>query len=709
MLIVWICSLPATSPSAIAQAPALTNPEAVDEVVDGPNEQDPICTLSSQSVRVRMVMGEKEDIRTLFCIEAWFQDKSPQERAGRAGEQIQSVMSGRINLQSLGLRQGAALDDVLAPSTSGSDKNLPLDEQSVGLVSDMPSLRGSDRLIFLVTPLDVELNRQTSSPDRSQSQTSPDDLSTVSLAIARFAAVQAAVDQAPGQESWVTFSWGPYWPWRWRRSALRFSKEGASLAGAGQERLFPVHNSGDFYNAAYRSITVTQHISVLTSRLPYQRITLKAMSRDGEDCDAVSSCALTTGDIGNSILTVFPEDVQQANTEPESKYASVDRAKIQSPKDLVELYRGELQPRIDRYRSLYQINLALTLAIVALGLIASQRLGRQPYSRRLSGQITYGRRRMVSAAAISTIGFTLLSIAFLPFFPRQNALNALNGIWATATSYLQDNFFELTANIAITLIILSVLRWLVQLIPLREARRSMLLYILRLIVVGFAVVIASPSFPGAGTAYLAGVSAFAVLAFSLSAQAAIGDVIAGFVLVFITDLEKEDWVCVGEVTGKLAEQNLFVHKIRTPKNVMVTLRNSTVLSSLISNFSASKKEKPAAPLIVHTTITLGYDVPWRKVNRVLLRAARKTAGLRHMPPPFILQTSLDDYYVSYELNVHTDEVTKLPRLYSRLHENIQDECNRAGIEILSPHYRAFRDGSDITIPVDDQGSSELSD
>jgi small-conductance mechanosensitive channel len=66
--------------------------------------------------------------------------------------------------------------------------------------------------------------------------------------------------------------------------------------------------------------------------------------------------------------------------------------------------------------------------------------------------------------------------------------------------------------------------------------------------------------------------------------------------------------------------------------------------------------------------------------------------------PFILQTALNDFYVSYELNVYTKNVSKMAKIYSDLHQNIQDTFNEGGIEIMSPHYGAHRDGNETTIP-----------
>jgi small-conductance mechanosensitive channel len=102
---------------------------------------------------------------------------------------------------------------------------------------------------------------------------------------------------------------------------------------------------------------------------------------------------------------------------------------------------------------------------------------------------------------------------------------------------------------------------------------------------------------------------------------------------------------------------------------------------------------------VHTTVTIGYDVPWKDMHKALIDAALRTEMIEKTPPPFVLQTSLEDFYVAYQINAYTKAAGKQAAIYSQLHQNIQDCCNEAGIEILSPHYRAARDGNMITIPA----------
>jgi len=215
-----------------------------------------------------------------------------------------------------------------------------------------------------------------------------------------------------------------------------------------------------------------------------------------------------------------------------------------------------------------------------------------------------------------------------------------------------------------------------------------------------AAVIAFPYLPGFGSPAFQGISLFLGLLVSLGSSVVVANVVAGVILIYTRAFQIGDRIKIGDAIGDVVEKTLFVTRLRTVKNVMITLPNTSVFTNQIINYTAAELDPNQAPLILHTTITLGYDVPWRKVHQVLIDAAKSTTHLLSEPEPFVLQTSLDDFYVSYELNAFTHNPTIMARIYSELHQNLQDKCNEAGIEILSPHYSAVRDGSQITIPED---------
>ena len=220
------------------------------------------------------------------------------------------------------------------------------------------------------------------------------------------------------------------------------------------------------------------------------------------------------------------------------------------------------------------------------------------------------------------------------------------------------------------------------------------------LIVILAAVIAFPYLPGFGSPAFQGISLFLGLLLSLGSSVVVANVVAGIILIYTRAFQIGDRIKIGDAIGDVVEKTLFVTRMRTVKNVIITLPNTSVFTSQIINYTAAELDPNQAPLILHTTITLGYDVPWRKVHQVLIDAAKSTTHLLSEPEPFVLQTSLDDFYVSYELNAFTQNPSIMARIYSELHQNIQDKCNEAGIEILSPHYSAVRDGSQITIPED---------
>jgi small-conductance mechanosensitive channel len=221
--------------------------------------------------------------------------------------------------------------------------------------------------------------------------------------------------------------------------------------------------------------------------------------------------------------------------------------------------------------------------------------------------------------------------------------------------------------------------------------------IVRLLVIAFTLVIIFPYLPGAKSPAFQGVSIFFGLLFSLGSTSAVANVVAGTVLTYTRAFQVGDRVKVGEAIGDVLGRNFLVTRIRTIKNEEISIPNSMVLGSHIINFSSAARERG---LILHTSVTIGYDAPWRTVHQLLLDAGGSTENILREPKPFVLQTSLDDSYVSYELNVYTDKPSLMARTYSDLHQNIQDKFNEAGVEIMSPHFHAVRDGNHIAIPSD---------
>ena len=221
--------------------------------------------------------------------------------------------------------------------------------------------------------------------------------------------------------------------------------------------------------------------------------------------------------------------------------------------------------------------------------------------------------------------------------------------------------------------------------------------IIRFLLLAFMVVIIFPYLPGSDSPIFKGVSVFVGILFSLGSSNAIANMVAGLVITYMRPFKIGDFIKIGDVSGEVIEKTALVTRIRTPKFEDITIPNATVLSSTSTNYSSNTKQVNNG-LLIHTVVSIGYDVPWKDIHKALIEAALKTEMIEQTPSPFVLQTSLDDFYVSYQINVYTKRPTEQPMIYSSLHQNIQDSFNAAGIEIMSPHYNAVRDGNNTTIP-----------
>jgi small-conductance mechanosensitive channel len=219
--------------------------------------------------------------------------------------------------------------------------------------------------------------------------------------------------------------------------------------------------------------------------------------------------------------------------------------------------------------------------------------------------------------------------------------------------------------------------------------------IVRILAIALAFVAAFPYIPGSQSPAFQGVSIFLGLLFSLSSSSAIANVVAGTILTYTRSFRVGDRVRIGDTTGDVVRKSMLVTHVRTIKNVIVSIPNAVVLSNVVVNYAALAK---ADGLILHTSVTIGYDAPWRTVHELLINAALNTPGIEKEPKPFVLQTSLNDFFVSYEINAYTRDPWAMVQIYSDLHAQIQESFNRGGVEIMSPHYYSLRDGNTVTIP-----------
>jgi len=224
-------------------------------------------------------------------------------------------------------------------------------------------------------------------------------------------------------------------------------------------------------------------------------------------------------------------------------------------------------------------------------------------------------------------------------------------------------------------------------------------HILRLLCYSFMLVMIWPLLPQSNSEIFQGVSVFIGIIVSLGSSSIIGNVMAGMVMTYMRPFRVGDFIKYGDNEGFVIEKTMLVTRIRTRKNDVITIPNSNLLTSQTTNYTFSAQNYG---IIVHTKVTIGYDMQWQLIRDLLLDAARKTSHLQKKPEPFVRITALDDFYVEYEINAYTKHSELLSNIYSELHQNILDSFHSHGVEIMSPHIFAHRDNLEVQIPQDQQ-------
>ncbi len=295
---------------------------------------------------------------------------------------------------------------------------------------------------------------------------------------------------------------------------------------------------------------------------------------------------------------------------------------------------------------------------------------------------------------------TALYVDFvLSLFPWTAHLSSiLFDLIANPLKSLATGFIQELPNLIFLVVLLVVIRWMLRMTHLffDSVAKEMVTFenfepewalptyrIVRVAVIVFALVLAYPHIPGSSSNAFKGLSIFMAVLASVGSPAIVANIFAGYSLTYRRAFRLGDRIKVGDVIGEVVESRLMVTHLRTPKNEEVILPNSVLLNSNVINYSSLAADNG---LILHTSVGIGYEVPWRQVEAMLLEAAKRTPNILSTPAPFVLQSALGDFAVNYELNVYSDRPLQMANTYSVLHSNIQDVFNEYGVQIMTPSY-----------------------
>jgi len=506
--------------------------------------------------------------------------------------------------------------------------------------------------------------------------------------------------------------------------SLRATAVSFPVMGFFDDTLFVIYSRLGSFTAGDRASAITERINNLKNELIFTDSTLRLDSTE-------SSVDISHGE--NIIMSISENDALWENT---------------TKGELASKYRNRITADVLKYRketSILTIVKEIALALLVIGvvwvlLLYTRKLfnwtavkiteqegkkitGLQIRNYTLFDQTKQVRFFLTVNTIVKWLVIILLVYIALPiifgFFPwSQNFAQTLFGYVLNPLKTIATGILNYLPNLFAIIVIFLVFKYVIR--GLRFLKREIeegnlhvsgfypdwanpTFQILRVILYAFMFVLIFPYLPGSDSPIFKGVSVFLGFLFTFGSAGSLSNIVAGIVLTYMRLFKLGDRVKIGDVTGDVIEKSMLVTRIRTIKNEIISIPNATVMSSHTINYS--NEAETGGGLILYTTVTIGYDVPWKKMHQALLKAADKTEMLLKTPAPFVLQTSLDDFYVSYQINAYTKDPNNQAAIYSELHQNIQDCCNEAGIEIMSPHYRAARDGNPSTIPTSYLGDS----
>lgn len=197
----------------------------------------------------------------------------------------------------------------------------------------------------------------------------------------------------------------------------------------------------------------------------------------------------------------------------------------------------------------------------------------------------------------------------------------------------------------------------------------------------FAAAMAYPYIPGSDTEAFKGISVFVGLMVTLGSSGLVSQVTSGIMLTYSRALRLGDYVKVGDVEGTIINLGMLSTKVRTLKSEEVTIPNAVIVGQTTTDYS-----RYADVVRTTTSVTIGYDVPWRQVHALLMEAAARTSGIRNEPSPRVFQSELDQNAVRYTLSFVLDHQEARVITMSALHAQVQDLFNEHGVQIMVPSY-----------------------
>lgn len=480
--------------------------------------------------------------------------------------------------------------------------------------------------------------------------------------------------------------------------------------------LFNIYTNVGSYSASYRANVITQRITALTEDHKFSPDSLSLIEDE------------------NGYTIVWRDQMIMAINDNDAVWMNTDK------KSLAEEYLQIIKNSISDYREanslkkmLISVSLALLilifLGVLVFGINKAFKLLKTKITdnnlSRLAG-ISFKNYELISKeqirGALLTVSvfvkwITILIVMYLALPLLFNLFPETEGYAAILIDYfvrplrkIGRAVLDSIPNVITIGIILVIFKYALRMLAYfaNEIRRGRLAIngfyrewaiptyqILKVVLMAFMLIIIFPYLPGSDSTVFKGVSVFIGVLFSFGSSGAVSNIVAGLVLTYMRAFSIGDRIKIGDVVGDVIEKSLLVTRVRTNKNEVISIPNSSVMNSHTINYSI---DQLGNGLIIHAEIAIGFDIPWQKVHELGIIAASNVEFIEKEPSPFVLQISINEFDVTYQINAYTKKANKYASIYSELNKQILEVFQAAGVELVTVHFMATRDGSEKQLP-----------
>lgn len=182
-----------------------------------------------------------------------------------------------------------------------------------------------------------------------------------------------------------------------------------------------------------------------------------------------------------------------------------------------------------------------------------------------------------------------------------------------------------------------------------------------------------------------------LLAVGMALESNIANLANGIVIVSTHMFKKGDFISVGGVEGSITQINFLFTTLTTPDNKKVTIPNSTIVNSSVTNAGANPKRR------VDFTFSVAYETDVEQVKNIVTSVMQSNGKVYLDPAPFCRLKVLGASSIDFFANCWVDSEDYWD-VYYYVIENVYNEFKRNNISIPYNQLEVRNRTDEVTMP-----------